>query len=88
MQQQCMQKLSRLEVFLIYLVGLFLLNFMQNVVRWCLQRESNACPSRMLCLGIVKMKKWNVWGEETQTLEYQIVNDSRRFRFTMTLEVL
>ena len=27
-------------------------------------------------------------GKDTQILEYQLVNDLRRFRFTMTLEIL
>ncbi|CAL9010832.1 unnamed protein product [Prunus brigantina] len=31
-------------------------------------------------LGMAKMRKWNAWEDETQTLEYQIRNDSRRFR--------
>ena len=28
------------------------------------------------------------WGKDTQILEYQLVNDLTRFRFTMTLEIL
>ncbi|CAL8134801.1 unnamed protein product [Prunus armeniaca] len=31
-------------------------------------------------LGMAKMRKWNAWEDETQTLEYQIRNDSRRFQ--------
>ncbi|XWS39383.1 hypothetical protein CRYUN_Cryun18bG0048800 [Craigia yunnanensis] len=35
-----------------------------------------------MCLGLVKMKRWKVWEEETRTLEYQIANDPMRFRLT------
>ncbi|KAM1191494.1 hypothetical protein ACFX2I_011958 [Malus domestica] len=31
-------------------------------------------------LGMAKMGKWNAWENETRTLEYQILNDSRRFQ--------
>ncbi|CAJ2642193.1 unnamed protein product [Trifolium pratense] len=33
-----------------------------------------------MCLGKAKMRRWKKWEEETQTLEYQIDNDSRRFQ--------
>ncbi|KAJ7948378.1 MLO-like protein [Quillaja saponaria] len=33
-------------------------------------------------LGMTKMRRWRRWEEETQTLEYQIANDPRRFQFT------
>ncbi|XWS54121.1 hypothetical protein CRYUN_Cryun10bG0061300 [Craigia yunnanensis] len=35
-----------------------------------------------MCLGLVKMKRWKAWEEETRTLEYQIANDPMRFRLT------
>ncbi|KAK7405014.1 hypothetical protein VNO78_06145 [Psophocarpus tetragonolobus] len=35
-----------------------------------------------MCLGKAKMRRWKRWEEETQTLEYQIVNDPRRFQYT------
>ncbi|XVE49988.1 hypothetical protein DITRI_Ditri01bG0126100 [Diplodiscus trichospermus] len=35
-----------------------------------------------MCLGLVKMKRWEAWEEETRTLEYQIANDPMRFRLT------
>ncbi|XP_050380858.1 MLO-like protein 12 isoform X2 [Argentina anserina] len=31
-------------------------------------------------LGMAKMRKWNEWEEETRTLNYQILNDPRRFQ--------
>ncbi|KAF5467142.1 hypothetical protein F2P56_017000 [Juglans regia] len=34
-----------------------------------------------LALGRTKMRKWKVWEDETQTLEYQYHNDPDRFRF-------
>ncbi|WJX44600.1 hypothetical protein P8452_31551 [Trifolium repens] len=34
-----------------------------------------------MCLGKAKMRRWKKWEEETQTLEYQIDNDSRRFQY-------
>ncbi|CAL5212805.1 unnamed protein product [Lathyrus oleraceus] len=34
-----------------------------------------------MCLGMAKMRRWKKWEEETQTLEYQIDNDSRRFQY-------
>ncbi|XP_062005890.1 MLO-like protein 5 [Rosa rugosa] len=33
-------------------------------------------------LGMAKMRKWNVWEDETRTLNYQILNDPRRFQLT------
>ncbi|XP_062105912.1 MLO-like protein 12 isoform X2 [Humulus lupulus] len=33
-------------------------------------------------LGMAKMKKWKAWESETQTLEYQIANDPRRFQYS------
>ncbi|KAF8409176.1 hypothetical protein HHK36_005250 [Tetracentron sinense] len=33
-------------------------------------------------LGMVKMKRWESWEEETRTLEYLYSNDPRRFRLT------
>ncbi|XP_062006360.1 MLO-like protein 12 [Rosa rugosa] len=33
-------------------------------------------------LGMAKMRKWNEWEDETQTLNYQILNDPRRFQHT------
>ncbi|GMY10238.1 MLO-like protein 12, partial [Fagus crenata] len=35
-----------------------------------------------MCLGVVKMRKWKAWEDETQTLHYQISNDARRFWLT------
>ncbi|KAK1321013.1 hypothetical protein QJS10_CPA03g00084 [Acorus calamus] len=32
-----------------------------------------------LGLGMAKMRRWKFWEEETQSLEYQLCNDSRRF---------
>ncbi|XP_073225957.1 MLO-like protein 6 isoform X2 [Cicer arietinum] len=34
-----------------------------------------------MCLGKAKMRRWKKWEDETQTLEYQIDNDSRRFQY-------
>ncbi|KAG4967809.1 hypothetical protein JHK87_033460 [Glycine soja] len=34
-----------------------------------------------MCLGKAKMRKWKRWEDETQTLEYQIANDPRRFQY-------
>nr|DAD26130.1 TPA_asm: hypothetical protein HUJ06_027598 [Nelumbo nucifera] len=34
-----------------------------------------------MALGRAKMKNWKAWEKETQTTEYQVANDSRRFRF-------
>ncbi|EEF44357.1 MLO-like protein 12 [Ricinus communis] len=31
-------------------------------------------------LGMAKMRKWKAWEEETQSLDYKIANDPRRFR--------
>ncbi|WCJ30896.1 Protein MLO [Euphorbia peplus] len=31
-------------------------------------------------LGMAKMRRWKTWEEETQSIEYQIANDPRRFR--------
>ncbi|XP_043687486.1 MLO-like protein 12 [Telopea speciosissima] len=36
----------------------------------------------IMSLGIAKMRKWKTWEEETKTLDYQIANDPKRFRFT------
>ncbi|XP_065875797.1 MLO-like protein 6 isoform X2 [Euphorbia lathyris] len=33
-------------------------------------------------LGMAKMRRWRAWEEETQSLEYQIANDPRRFRLS------
>ncbi|XP_024923185.3 MLO-like protein 12 [Ziziphus jujuba] len=33
-------------------------------------------------LGIAKTRRWKSWEEETQTLEYQIANDPRRFQYS------
>ncbi|KAK7263702.1 hypothetical protein RJT34_31296 [Clitoria ternatea] len=33
-------------------------------------------------LGKAKMRRWKKWEDETQTLEYQIANDSERFQYT------
>ncbi|RZC09588.1 MLO-like protein 12 isoform F [Glycine soja] len=35
-----------------------------------------------MCLGKAKMRRWKRWEDETQTLEYQIANDPRRFQYT------
>ncbi|XP_021297389.1 MLO-like protein 12 isoform X2 [Herrania umbratica] len=35
-----------------------------------------------MSLGLVKMKRWKTWEEETRSLEYQIANDPMRFRLT------
>ncbi|XP_019054178.1 PREDICTED: MLO-like protein 3 isoform X2 [Nelumbo nucifera] len=35
-----------------------------------------------MALGRAKMKQWKAWEKETQTVEYQVANDPRRFRFT------
>ncbi|XP_062016694.1 MLO-like protein 3 [Rosa rugosa] len=35
-----------------------------------------------MALGRAKMKRWEVWERETQTVEYQVANDPNRFRFT------
>ncbi|KAK1571443.1 hypothetical protein Q3G72_017169 [Acer saccharum] len=34
-----------------------------------------------LAMGRTKMKKWQVWEDETKTFEYQYYNDPERFRF-------
>ncbi|KAG7983696.1 hypothetical protein I3843_04G119500 [Carya illinoinensis] len=33
-------------------------------------------------LGLAKMRKWEAWEEETQTLQYQIANDPKRFQLS------
>ncbi|KAL6199974.1 hypothetical protein ACLB2K_029756 [Fragaria x ananassa] len=35
-----------------------------------------------MALGRAKMKRWEAWERETQTVEYQVANDPNRFRFT------
>lgn len=35
-----------------------------------------------MALGRAKMRRWEAWERETQTLEYQVANDPNRFRFT------
>ncbi|KAK7257401.1 hypothetical protein RIF29_31357 [Crotalaria pallida] len=35
-----------------------------------------------MCLGMAKVRTWKKWEDETQTLEYQIANDSSRFQYT------
>ncbi|KAJ9170897.1 hypothetical protein P3X46_018960 [Hevea brasiliensis] len=35
-----------------------------------------------MSLGRAKMRRWKAWEEETQSFEYQIANDPRRFRLT------
>ncbi|MQL82609.1 hypothetical protein Taro_015069 [Colocasia esculenta] len=35
-----------------------------------------------MALGRAKMRSWKAWEKETQSLEYQIAHDSRRFRYT------
>ncbi|XP_037495755.1 MLO-like protein 12 isoform X2 [Jatropha curcas] len=35
-----------------------------------------------MSLGMAKMRRWKAWEEETQSFEYQIANDPRRFRLT------
>ncbi|KAL5573613.1 hypothetical protein UlMin_023210 [Ulmus minor] len=33
-------------------------------------------------LGMAKMRRWKAWEKETQTLDYQIANDPRRFQYS------
>ncbi|XP_057954863.1 MLO-like protein 6 [Malania oleifera] len=40
------------------------------------------CCVLTMCLGITKIGRWQAWEEETRTLDYEIENDSRRFRLT------
>ncbi|XP_041007073.1 MLO-like protein 12 [Juglans microcarpa x Juglans regia] len=35
-----------------------------------------------MCLGVAKMRKWEAWEEETQTIQYQIANDPKRFQLS------
>ncbi|CAN6556929.1 unnamed protein product [Malus baccata var. baccata] len=35
-----------------------------------------------MALGRAKMRRWEAWEKETQTVEYQVANDPNRFRFT------
>ncbi|XP_024026363.1 MLO-like protein 3 [Morus notabilis] len=35
-----------------------------------------------MALGRAKMRRWEKWEKETQTLEYQVANDPYRFRYT------
>ncbi|GLT46315.1 hypothetical protein SLA2020_200770 [Shorea laevis] len=35
-----------------------------------------------MALGRAKMRRWEAWEKETQTVEYQISNDPNRFRYT------
>ncbi|KAK7826377.1 mlo-like protein 3, partial [Quercus suber] len=35
-----------------------------------------------MALGRAKMRRWEAWEKETQTVEYQVANDPDRFRFT------
>jgi mlo protein len=40
------------------------------------------CNLAILLLGMAKMRKWNSWEKETQTVEYLAANDPNRFRIT------
>lgn len=35
-----------------------------------------------MALGRAKMRRWKAWEKETQTVEYMVANDPKRFRFT------
>jgi mlo protein len=35
-----------------------------------------------MALGRAKMRRWEAWEKETETVEYQVANDPNRFRFT------
>ncbi|XP_059430445.1 MLO-like protein 3 [Corylus avellana] len=35
-----------------------------------------------MALGTAKMRRWEAWEKETQTVEYQVANDPNRFRYT------
>ncbi|KAH7656811.1 mlo protein [Dioscorea alata] len=39
------------------------------------------CAVATMALGRAKMRKWKAWEKETQTVQYQVANDSKRFRF-------
>ncbi|CAE6075210.1 unnamed protein product [Arabidopsis arenosa] len=40
------------------------------------------CNLAILLLGMAKMRKWESWEKETQTVEYLAANDPNRFRIT------
>uniref|UniRef100_A0A803QJM3 MLO-like protein n=1 Tax=Cannabis sativa TaxID=3483 RepID=A0A803QJM3_CANSA len=69
---------SKGKVSLISRDGVFQLNIFVSVlavshVLYCLVT---------MFLGMAKMRKWKAWESETQTLEYQIANDPRRFQYS------